>query len=120
MLLLLRKEKDKIEITESEKVTDFFPAVLMLALLALLIVASLIPAVSAFEMSSGIICFSLFIIGLVRFIIRKKDKKETFGIFKETDYQMLLLLHWAFRNYRRISSVRTYKRYRKFCIGGKR
>ena len=92
LLIVLRKEKDPITLMETEKVTDYFPSFLMILLLVLLIVASLIPAVSSFELSSGIICFSLFIIGLARFAFRKKNKKEVAGIFKEIDYQTLLLL----------------------------
>lgn len=72
------------------KVTDRFPTVILLGTLAALIAASFIP--NKPSCTNGFICFSFFIIGLIRDIFIKKDFASVRGAFGDMDYTTLLML----------------------------
>ncbi|MGE5613497.1 MAG: SLC13 family permease [Bacillota bacterium] len=102
LLYLFRKEKQEIRLDERTEVKDYFPSVLLSGTVVLLIMASFIPEKPA--ITNGIICMGLFVIGLIRAIIREYfdsyDFKESIMVvtkaLKEIDYFTLLLLGGLF------------------------
>lgn len=94
LLWLFRKETTTVEGGEVTEVKDYVPSYLLLGTILLLIVASFIPVLSeaTHGMINGIICVSLFLIGIVRKTIVKRDGRALWGAIKEIDYTTLLLL----------------------------
>jgi Na+/H+ antiporter NhaD/arsenite permease-like protein len=94
LLWLFRKETTTVEGGEVTEVKDYVPSFLLLGTILLLIVASFIPVLSeaTHGMINGIICVSLFLIGIVRKTIVKRDGRALWGAIKEIDYTTLLLL----------------------------
>lgn len=90
LLYIFRKQKQGIEPMEKTVVQDYVPTVLLLGTVVLLIIASFIP--NKPDITNGLICMTLFIIGLVRSFIIKRDVKVFKEAAKEIDYQTLLLL----------------------------
>nr|MBQ8890167.1 arsenic transporter [Clostridia bacterium] len=71
LFFLFRREKDPIPKTkERTKVTDFVPTALLLGTILLLIVASFIP--NKPDVTNGLICCGLLVVGLVYNLIRRK------------------------------------------------
>jgi len=96
LLFLFRKEKQHIHMDEKTVVTDYLPTVLMLGTVLLLIIASFLPIPDAVRESvpiNGIICVGLFLIGLLRNIIKKISIKS---VIMELDAFTLLLLFGLF------------------------
>lgn len=96
MLFLFRKDKEKIHLKDRNKVTDYVPTILLLGTIILLIIASFLPFSDDIRNSvpiNGIICIALFLIGLVRKLI-KSEKLNL--IIKELDFFTLILLFSLF------------------------
>ena len=96
LLFLFRKDKEPMHIEERTKVTDYVPSVLMVGTVLLLILASMLPLPEAFKEAvpiNGIICIGLFLIGLVRKLIKRETVK---GIIAELDFFTILLLFGLF------------------------
>ena len=88
---IFRKEKKPIPKQEDgTKVTDYFPTVLLVLMLGLLIGASFIEKKPA--ITNGLICCVLFVIGIVYNLIRYKNKDSVIGAIKAIDFQTLGLL----------------------------
>ena len=88
---LFRKEKAAIPKTaERTKVTDFVPSVLLLGTIVLLIGASFIPDKP--EITNGLICCGLLVVGLVYNFIKKKKISAIVAPLKEIDFQTIGLL----------------------------
>lgn len=88
---LFRKEKAAIpKNAKRTKVTDYVPAVLLLGTIVLLIGASFIP--NKPEITNGLICCTLLMIGLVYNFIRKKEVSAIASALKEIDFQTIGLL----------------------------
>ena len=88
---LFRKEKAEIPKTaERTKVTDYVPSVLLLGTILLLIGASFIP--NKPDITNGLICCGLLLIGLVYSLIRKKNVSAIVTPLKEIDFQTIGLL----------------------------
>ncbi|MDF2541050.1 MAG: tyrosine transporter [Herbinix sp.] len=94
LLLLFRKDKQPVQSMERTKVTDYIPTVLMVSIIVLLIVASFIERKPA--ITNGLICVSIFAIGLIRKFVRTKDKKVFIAAIKEIDFTTILLLTGLF------------------------
>lgn len=90
LLYVFRKNKEKIDKMEQTVVNDYVPSYLLLGMVVLLIVASFIP--NKPDITNGLICMALFIIGLVRSYFKKRDPEVFKEAIKELDYQTLLLL----------------------------
>ncbi len=91
LAFIFRKEKAPIPKQESKtKVTDYVPTVLLLAMLGLLIGASFIE--NKPDITNGLICCVLFVIGLVYNLIRYKSKDSALNAVKAIDFQTLGLL----------------------------
>lgn len=96
LLWIFRKDNAPVKIEEFTKVEDYFPSVIMVGVVLLLIVASFFK--NKPEITNGVICMSLFIIGLIYETIKNKDKKLnlTLRAFKDIDYITLGLLAGLF------------------------
>lgn len=91
LAFIFRKEKQPIPKQESTtKVTDYVPTVLLLAMLALLIGASFIE--NKPDITNGLICCVLLVIGLIYNFIKNKTKESVIGPLKAIDFQTLGLL----------------------------
>ncbi len=91
LAFIFRKEKQPIPKQESTtKVTDYVPTILLLAMLALLIGASFIE--NKPDITNGLICCVLLVVGLVYNFIRNKTKESVIEPLKAIDFQTLGLL----------------------------
>ena len=88
---LFRKEKAEIpKAAERTMVTDYVPSILLLGTILLLIGASFIP--NKPDITNGLICCGLLLIGLVYNFIRKKNVSSIVAPLKEIDFQTIGLL----------------------------
>lgn len=94
LLRLFRKETMPTVASEHTVVTDFLPTVLLSATIVLLIAASFIPNKPA--VTNGLICTSLFVIGLAANIIKSHSFGELKKPLMDIDYTTLLLLMGLF------------------------
>lgn len=94
ILILFRKDTQKVDVKEYTEVECYFPTVLMCLIVVLLIAASLIPNMP--DMINGYICMILMIIGIIYHIARKKKFSASLEILKEIDFETLLLLFSLF------------------------
>lgn len=94
LLVLFRKDKQKIEHSERTEVKDFFPSFLLISMLALLIGVSFIKEKP--DVTAGIICMGLMGVGLVYTVIRRRNFTGVKETVKEIDFKTLLLLAGIF------------------------
>ncbi|MCM0648847.1 SLC13 family permease [Clostridium swellfunianum] len=94
LMYIFRKDKQLVDSKDRTVVKNYFPTVLLVGMVVLLILASFLP--NKPSIINGVICVSLLIIGLIENYIRTKD----IGIFsytlKEIDYFTILLLAGLF------------------------
>ena len=91
LFFLFRKEKAPIPKAESRtKVTDYFPSILLIALLALLIIASFIP--NKPSATNGMICCALLVVGLIYQLIRTKKLSSILEPIKAIDFSTIGIL----------------------------
>lgn len=100
LVYLFRKEKDALHTMERTKVSNYFPTVLLLGTVVLLILASLMPKDSLPPFVSahinGLICMALLAVGCLYDIIKHKSLEGLVRTIKEIDYFTLLLLGGLF------------------------
>lgn len=94
LLIIFRKDIQPVTAGERTKVTDYVPSILMLSTVLLLIGASMIPDMP--ELTNGIICLSVMVIGFIYTAIRNHSIKALVKPFKDIDYETLLLLFGLF------------------------
>ena len=88
---LFRKEKAAIpKNAERTKVTDYVPSILLLGTIVLLIGASFIP--NKPDITNGLICCTLLVIGLVYNFIRQKNVSAIVEPLKAIDFETIGLL----------------------------
>lgn len=88
---LFRKEKKPIErTTQLTPVTDYVPTVLLVGMIALLITASFLP--SKPDITNGLICVTLFVIGMIYTYIRTRKAEAITGPVKSIDFETIGLL----------------------------
>lgn len=91
LAFLFRKETSPIPKTGVRtEVTDFVPSWLLLGTILLLIVASFIP--NKPEITNGLICCVLLLIGLVYNFMQKKNMSAILAPLKEIDFETIGLL----------------------------
>ena len=91
LAFIFRKEKQPIPKQEATtKVTDYVPTVLLLAMLVLLIGASFIE--NKPDITNGLICCGLLVIGLIYNFAKNKTKESVIGPLRAIDLQTLGLL----------------------------
>ena len=104
LLFIFRKETALIQQkSERTKVTDYVPTVLLVAVLVLLITASFIP--NKPDITNGLICCILLIIGLVYTTIKNKSLSAIVPPLKEIDFQTIGILVGIFLMIGGISSM---------------
>lgn len=92
-----RKLKQKVYLEEKAQVSDYFPTVLLVGTVVLLILASFIPQDQKPATINGMICMGVMLIGLIReMIISKKPLAAAREVMKEIDFFTLLLLTGLF------------------------
>ena len=91
LAFLFRKEKAPIpKAQERTKVTDYVPSALLLGTILLLICASFIP--NKPDITNGLICCGLLLIGLVYNFAKKKNTSAIITPLKEIDFETIGLL----------------------------
>ena len=103
LMFLFRKDTQKVSAKVETEVTDFFPSVLMVGAVLLLIVASFIPEPASagvlatlYNLRSGLICFVLCVIGVVRAMKREGNGNMLRQVIADLDRDTLLLLFGLF------------------------
>lgn len=104
ILLMFRKENQKIEFNTRTVVEDKFPTFLLVGTVVALIAVSFIPYKDAAaegqfykpDITNGIICIGFFLIGIIRELFIKKNKEIVKNAFKEIDYYTIVLLAGLF------------------------
>lgn len=92
---IFRKEKKPIPKQETlTKVTDYVPTILLCGTVVLLILASFIDGKP--DITNGLICMTLFAIGLVYNVIKNKDRTALTGPLKAIDFETIGLLFGLF------------------------
>ena len=94
MMILFRKDKEKVESTEKTVVKDYVPTIMMIAHVVFLVIASFIPDKP--EITNGVICLGCGIIGIAWEYAKDKDGGRVVRIIKNLDYDTLLLLTGLF------------------------
>jgi Na+/H+ antiporter NhaD/arsenite permease-like protein len=94
LLYVFRKETTFIEPSERTQVTSYFPSVLLLGVIVLLIIASFTPGRPA--LTNGYICVGLLVVGLIYKVIKTKKVSSIIPVVKEIDFFTLLLLAGLF------------------------
>ena len=99
LLYLFRKETAKVAAKVETEVEDLFPSVLMVGTVVLLIFASFIPEPAQgtllhtiYNLRSGLICFALCVIGVVRACSRDGHTGMLKQVIADLDRDTLLLL----------------------------
>lgn len=90
LMFIFRKETKVIDLDEKTKVEDYFPTILLLSMIVLLILASFIP--NKLDITNGLICMSLLAIGLVKDFFGHKKFSKIVSTLLEIDFETLLLL----------------------------
>ncbi len=102
LLFLFRKNKEPVDAKVETEVTDYFPTVLIISTIVLLICASFIPEPAdegwkvVYNLRNGIICVVLCLIGIFKKCIQKKSWDTFKEVGKGLDYDTLLLLFGLF------------------------
>lgn len=96
LLFVFGKEKQRIEVKDRTVVEDYFPTVLLIGTIVLLIIASFIPEEKKISIINGLICVGLMLIGVIRETIRSRNLVSLKRTLKEIDYFTLLLLSGLF------------------------
>lgn len=94
IIILFRNSRGKVSATEQTTVKDYFPSWLLIATVVLLIAASFIP--NKPEMTNGLICSGLCIVGVIRAVIQTKSFTVVKNTVKEIDFVTLGLLAGLF------------------------
>lgn len=94
LLVIFRKDTQTIHITDRAVVTDYFPSILLLGTVIMLILVSFFPGKPDFI--NGYICMVFFAIGLVRDYAKTRDATIFKRAFKEIDFFTLSLLAGLF------------------------
>ena len=94
LLIMFRKETSPVEAGQRTKVESYFPSVLMLGTVILLIAASAFPNKPA--LTNGIICMALMVVGIIYNVVRKRSLLAAVEVLKEIDYATITLLFGLF------------------------
>ena len=94
LLWLFRREKDKVHEEVTAQVKDYVPTFLMLGTVLLLILASQFE--NRPELTNGLICCGVALVGIVYELIRQKNGKLVLDVLKAVDYKTLILLAGLF------------------------
>lgn len=90
MMFLFREMKEPVGSSERTTVNNFFPTIMLLSTIIVLIIASFFP--NRPEMTNGVVCMTFGLISMVYSLIRTKSREQCITCLKEVDYQTLILL----------------------------
>lgn len=90
LLYVFRKEKQPIHCLLKTEVEDYFPTILLVGMVVLLIAASFIPNTP--RAINGIICVTLLALGLLRILLKTKDMAGLTKAIREIDFFTIGLL----------------------------
>lgn len=94
IMYIFRHERRKVEVAGGAEVNDYFPSILLLANIALLIAASFIkdkPSVT-----NGLICLAVFLVGAVKAAVSAHSLKPVKKALLDIDRETILLLAGLF------------------------
>lgn len=94
LLIVFRKKSEPINMEEKTPVSDYFPTVMLVGTIALLIAASFIKDKPS--ITNGVICMAIFAICVIREIIRGRSFNAAIESLKSIDYFTLGLLAGLF------------------------
>lgn len=94
LLWVFRKYSQPINSNDKTEVKDYFPSVLILSMVVLLIFASFVPEKPA--ITNGIICLGLLVIGLIRKYIKERSLRGVAQVFGDIDFFTIGLLAGLF------------------------
>ncbi len=90
IMILFRKQRQKVTVTDYTEVSDYVPTVLLAGTVVLLILASFWKGRPS--ITNGVICLGIFLIGLVYTRLRDGDTRGIKQAFRGIDWQTLILL----------------------------
>ncbi len=97
LMMFFRKYQQKVTVQEKTVVEDYFPTMLLVGTIVLLILASFIDERNKPAITNGLICMGMMLIGLCREFIRAdKPFQAIQDVLKEIDFFTLLLLTGLF------------------------
>ncbi len=102
LLVLFRKDRQPVSAKVETAVTDYFPSVLLVGAVGLLIVSSFLPEpenavlLGLYNIRSGLICLFLCIIGVIRACLQKKSVSTLKQVLQDIDKDTLFLLFGLF------------------------
>lgn len=94
ILLLFRKDTEAVQSDQMTVVEDLFPTILLLINIVLLIAASFLP--NKPELINGCICLGLCFVGVVRALLKGRQRSLAAKVVREIDYATLVLLAGLF------------------------
>ena len=94
MMILFRKDTQKVSSNEVTVVTDYVPTIMMIAHIVLLIIASFIP--NKPDITNGMICLICSLIGMAWEYFKTHESAPLIKCLKNMDYDTLLLLTGLF------------------------
>ena len=94
ILLLFRKDTEAVQSDHMTVVEDLFPTILLLINIVLLIAASFLP--NKPELINGCICLGLCFVGVVRALLKGRERSLAAKVVREIDYATLILLAGLF------------------------
>ena len=90
LLFLFRRHRSPVSADRLTEVTDYFPSVLMVAVVVLLIAASFIP--NKWDITNGLICVGLCLVGIVRACLKRRNLSALRLVAGEMDLTTLGML----------------------------
>lgn len=94
IFILFCRDREKITTRAATEVSDYFPTVLLVGNIVLLIVASFIPNTP--EMINGYICVGIFAAAVIYYTVKNRSFAAAGRALKEIDFETLLLLAGLF------------------------
>lgn len=94
LLYLFRKDTEPVEANDRTVVADYFPTVLLVGMVVLLIVASFVP--HGIANINGYICIGAMLLGIIRSCLLNRNLNTLKEVMFDIDYFTLLLLAGLF------------------------
>lgn len=94
IMYIFRHERRKVEVAGGAEVNDYFPSILLLANIALLIAASFIKGKPS--VTNGLICLTVFLVGAMKAAVSARGLKPVKKALLDIDRETILLLAGLF------------------------
>lgn len=103
IMILFRKNREKVDATDHTVVTNYVPSILLVLTVVLLICASFVENRPA--LTNGFICIGVYLIGVIHSYFHREDMVVVKQSLREIDYETLCLLAGLFVVIRGITNV---------------